>query len=619
MEFFSLFSYYHHPIGINKKTKEISNFQKINHEKLDYFNIIAFKTNVETDSIFLVASNLETVMDLALSPIKSRIIRLKYKLLEDGCISLEVPSTNKYLCALLPHDLLGFGRIEGNRRNIGDWEKFRLKSIDITSEKIISLSYEVSKFINSLQNESSVINLIKSYDGDFGSYLLSLSLSFLSSDSIISISKKLSLDENLRADIARICPDDFWATQAIPSLVSWSNARAQNPFLTADSPSIQCSHIYDPLSELGIDGKTVSLAQICNYHIRKSISPRKELSILTCQRNEGIYLLEWIAWHRVLGVEWFYIYTNNNDDDSEYLLSALSQEGLITWINNEVKPGIKVQQKAYGHALNILPNILDYKWTILIDMDEFVIPNPEKFNNIRQYFEWQSQFNCDAIALNWKFLASSDVKDHDIFIPLTQRCTEFLSDAVIGEGTRLVKSAFKTSNIYHSNAHYPVVPDNELIGFRLTDNEPHRWNHPPAGEPASPAFSDYVMLDNIRVYHYFHKSAQEWFWKSCRNRGGDSTDMGADFALIEDGWIGNFMNQAKDNRVDKDGWVSSFAARHKKELDALRSIPRIAQAENLVRRKFSTRMQLLKNELKVKGMQNKLNEKNKDFINMIGL
>lgn len=619
MEFFSLLSYYHNPIGINEKTKEIASFKDITHSSSKSLSLIIFKIETEKDSLFLIAHDCSTIMDLALSPIRNKIIRLKYKTLEDGCISLIIPSTNKYLCAILPSDDHGYGRIEGNRINVGDWEKFHLVPNNKFDSNHISLSYEVLKFIELLKNESSLINLIKSYDGDNGDFLLSLALSYLSVEEILSISQKLSLDAELRSDLARICPNDFWASQAIPSLISWSQTRLYNKFLPADIPYVECSKLYDELSEIGIDGKTTSLPQICNYYLRRSITPRRELSILTCQRNEGIYLLEWIAWHRALGVEWFYIYTNNNDDCSEHLLSALAKEGIITWINNDVKLGIKVQQKAYGHALNILPHILDYKWTILIDMDEFIVPNPEKFSGIREYFSWQSQFNCDAIALNWKFLASSNVKNDDIFMPLTERCIDFLNDGVIGEGTRLIKSAFKTNKIYHSNAHYPVLPNSELIRFRLTDNEPHRWNHPPAGEPASAAFSDYVMLDNVRVYHYFHKSAQEWFWKSCRNRGGDSTEMGIDFALIEDSWIGNFMNQATDNRADKDSWVPAYSMKHKKELNILRSIPAIAQAEKLVREKFVSRMRTLKKDFKTSSAREKLTGKNKDFIDMIEL
>ena len=44
-------------------------------------------------------------------------------------------------------------------------------------------------------------------------------------------------------------------------------------------------------------------------------------------RNEGPYLLEWIAWHQVLGVTDFLVYSNDCDDGSDLLLNRLAEHG----------------------------------------------------------------------------------------------------------------------------------------------------------------------------------------------------------------------------------------------------------------------------------------------------
>ena len=46
-------------------------------------------------------------------------------------------------------------------------------------------------------------------------------------------------------------------------------------------------------------------------------------------RNEGVYALEWLAYHQSLGIDEFFIYSNNNDEGSDALLKRLSGAGVI--------------------------------------------------------------------------------------------------------------------------------------------------------------------------------------------------------------------------------------------------------------------------------------------------
>jgi hypothetical protein len=56
-------------------------------------------------------------------------------------------------------------------------------------------------------------------------------------------------------------------------------------------------------------------------------------------KNEGRFLLEWIAYHRVIGVTDFLIYTNDCEDGSPDLLDRLQELGIVIHVQNQVAPG----------------------------------------------------------------------------------------------------------------------------------------------------------------------------------------------------------------------------------------------------------------------------------------
>ena len=53
----------------------------------------------------------------------------------------------------------------------------------------------------------------------------------------------------------------------------------------------------------GRDDNPASFAHRCNALARTHVAPRRTLAVLASARNEGLYLLEWVAYHKLIGVE----------------------------------------------------------------------------------------------------------------------------------------------------------------------------------------------------------------------------------------------------------------------------------------------------------------------------
>ncbi len=81
----------------------------------------------------------------------------------------------------------------------------------------------------------------------------------------------------------------------------------------------------------------------------------------------------------------------------------MAHAGLITWLRTAILVMRFRNSKRIGHALSILPDTLNFKWSAIIDADEYIMMDFDKFGSFSEYLNWQEEVPSDAIALNWIF------------------------------------------------------------------------------------------------------------------------------------------------------------------------------------------------------------------------
>ncbi|KAJ6827699.1 glycosyltransferase family 92 protein-like isoform X1 [Iris pallida] len=94
---------------------------------------------------------------------------------------------------------------------------------------------------------------------------------------------------------------------------------------------------------------------------------RKEnkMCICTMVRNQARFLREWVAYHSRIGVERWFIYDNNSDDNIEEVVDSMSSV-----VNLHEWPWIKTQEAGFAHcALRAKGSC---EWVGFIDVDEFL-------------------------------------------------------------------------------------------------------------------------------------------------------------------------------------------------------------------------------------------------------
>lgn len=92
-----------------------------------------------------------------------------------------------------------------------------------------------------------------------------------------------------------------------------------------------------------------------------------EMCVCTMFRNQARFLKEWVIYHAKIGVQRFFIYDNNSDDNIDNVLEWLSNGNYN--ISYHVWPWIKTQEAGFAHCAIRARDSCE--WVGFIDVDEF--------------------------------------------------------------------------------------------------------------------------------------------------------------------------------------------------------------------------------------------------------
>ena len=98
-----------------------------------------------------------------------------------------------------------------------------------------------------------------------------------------------------------------------------------------------------------------------------------KLAIVTCIKNEGEYIKEWLDYHLLAGVEHFYIYDNNSEDNTKEILQPYIDKNIVDHISF---PNDSTQMTIYYQAIQNYKFFCRY--LAFIDVGEFIFPRNNK-------------------------------------------------------------------------------------------------------------------------------------------------------------------------------------------------------------------------------------------------
>lgn len=135
------------------------------------------------------------------------------------------------------------------------------------------------------------------------------------------------------------------------------------------------------------------------YHPVTLDNKKYQVAICAIFKNEAPYLREWIEFHRLVGIEHFYLYNNCSEDFYQEVLQPYIDEGVVTFIE---WPYQQAQMQAYQNCIERFRR--DVQWLGFIDLDEFVIPKDK--DTVGEVLAPFTK-NRSAVLLYWRLYGTS--------------------------------------------------------------------------------------------------------------------------------------------------------------------------------------------------------------------
>lgn len=207
-------------------------------------------------------------------------------------------------------------------------------------------------------------------------------------------------------------------------------------------------------------------------------------------KNESDYIKEWIDYQRIIGVEKFYIYDNESNDNTKEIL-----EPYIKWIG-------------------------------FIDIDEFIVPIYK--NSLKEILKEYEQYG--GVGINWCVYGSSNRKDKP-------------------NGLVIKNFKYRAKDDFVANIHIKTIANPRYI---KRFKNPHQILCKYSKKIVSPNFqilnnfyNNEIDYSKIRINHYYTKSKEEFLIKIKKGKADDKSEKKlSDFEAHD-------KNDIYDNIMDK--------------------------------------------------------------------
>ena len=214
------------------------------------------------------------------------------------------------------------------------------------------------------------------------------------------------------------------------------------------------------LSESAFQHKPVR-APVSNVKdVSKAATKPTRTTIVTTMKNEGPFILEWLAYHRAIGVDDFLIYTNDCTDGTDAMLELLQAKGIVQHrLNPFVQRGDLKPQHAALQAAESEPVMQNCAWAICMDVDEFI---NIKIGDGTLKALYEAMGDANMISLTWRLFGNNDVHgftDRFVLDQFTACAPEVIRKPHQAWG---FKTLFRNINIYKKlGVHRPkgLIPD----------------------------------------------------------------------------------------------------------------------------------------------------------------
>ena len=231
-----------------------------------------------------------------------------------------------------------------------------------------------------------------------------------------------------------------------------------------------------------------------------------QVSICLIFKDEAPYLKEWIEYHRLIGVDHFYLYNNNSDDNFREILEPYIANNIVTLVDF---PQQYAQLAAYNDCYRKAKN--ESEWIGCIDTDEYI--NLIDSNSIKDFLHKYSSY--PAVYFNWRMFGTSGHLEENHSELTIERYTQAWKE-LSPQGKTFINNRFNDfkiesvhyMNVRHHNFPLPPVALNKMIMYNLNQ----------------PSFTG--IIGKAYLNHYWSRSLALYNFKAFK-RGSATSNQNA--------------------------------------------------------------------------------------------
>lgn len=239
-------------------------------------------------------------------------------------------------------------------------------------------------------------------------------------------------------------------------------------------------------------------------------------SILSTMKNEGPFILEWVAHYKALGFDHIVVCTNDCEDTTVEILKYLEKMGLVRHHPTKIRGG-GIQRSALRQARR-LPEIKNADWVFVNDADEFLNIHVGD-GTVRSLVE-NAGNNVDMISIPWRVFGPKNINIfHDRPVKQQFNLAEVDSDQN-PEAGKFVKTLFKSPKNYKRiGLHMPVPhPDGDFSPLCVLPNGKLYLRN-------GNRTMNLPTFEHAQVNHYALRSADSFLIKRARGRANHSSHI----------------------------------------------------------------------------------------------
>lgn len=239
--------------------------------------------------------------------------------------------------------------------------------------------------------------------------------------------------------------------------------------------------------------------------LKRSRRKSRKYNIVICGifKNESRFLKEWIEYHRIIGIDHFFLYNNFSNDSYLDVLNIYIKQNIVTLIDWPVNQG---QISAYKHFYENFSE--QSQWFSFLDIDEFICLRKND-KNIAEWIFNYIEYPC--IVMYWKMFGTSGRLNHNFDLLVTEQYS-VCWDKLYSIGKTFFNTDFQIEK-FHTSVHHMARTRIRFLVFEITIA--------PINE-----FKKFIIFDihrvrkkisndfRVQINHYWSKAFDEYIYKT---------------------------------------------------------------------------------------------------------